>query len=206
MADLSTKLLYNGLLGNAVSASFKDMAAGDTPGAAAANPGAANGLYSTPIAMLSGRNVDGSALVASSPASGAFTIELTPGTSLDLVGHTAESATSADSAVWETVLPPWYVAGNDVTVTISAGLTGTGTAGTCTVAAAAYLCTARLQGSNLIATAAQAITGTAADKAFVITGATLSPGARLMLKVTTSVQETGGVATLAAQVGSIKVS
>lgn len=208
MANLSSTLTTTDQLGNAVPITLRAMLAGDVAGSVLAQPGVANGLYATPISLLTCRNASGSAIVASSQASGNFLISVSLGTSLALVGEATESATSTDTAICEFVLPPWYVAGQDLTLTVNAKYAAaSGTPGTCTVAAAAYLgAKAGTMGATLIATAAKALSTSAADYAFVITGASLVPGAYLVLSVTTAIQETGGVGTVTGSVLSLRIS
>lgn len=136
----------------------------------------------------------GTPVVSTSPASGAFTITCTPGTSNILAGHSVQNTNLTDTAIWEYQLPDTYVAGANIAVTAYANYTGTGTAGTCTLAAAAYLVAAAgTHGSTLIATAAQAVTGTNGAKSFVVTGTTLVPGDVLMFRFQLLITETGNV-------------
>jgi hypothetical protein len=159
------------------------------------------------VQILHGRNADGSVIVAASQGAGNFLMSLTPGTSSSILGEAAQSNTKTDTAVFDTTLPDDYVAGQDITATLNALLSGTGVAGTKTAALSAYkVASDGTHGANLIATAAQNLTGAAADYAFTITGASLSPGDRLILKAVTVVQETGGAATIKSQVNSIRLT
>lgn len=159
------------------------------------------------LALLGGRNVDGSVLVATAQAAGAFLAQATPGTSNRLAGENAQNNTKTDVVIFETVLPDDYVAGVDFNLTINANTTGAGTAGTKTLAAAAYkVADVATHSATLIATAAQAMTGAAADYVFVVTGATLSPGDRLMLKITTVTQETANVSPISSQLNSVRIA
>jgi hypothetical protein len=164
---------------------------------------ASNGLGTIRIPLVAGKNSDGSVLTAS-PASGKFGVSLTAGTSEALTSETAQSNTKTDVAYFETVLPPSYVAGQDITLTVNAKVSGTLT--TKTIAAAAYkVADAGTQGSTLIATAAQAMTTSAADYAFTITGTTLSPGDRLGLLLTMVLTE-AAAATQTGTVNSLRLS
>lgn len=206
--NLSTRLLTVASNGVAIDTTVKEMLAGDTAGAVMAKPGVASGLYPIRLPLLAGRNADGSALVASSPGAGNFVLAASLATSLVLTGHAAQNNTKADAALWELTLPPGYVAGSDITATLNAKYAAaSGTAGTCTVIAAAYkLADAGTMGANLVATSAAAITATAADKAFTIAGATLSPGDRILVEAIASVQETGNTGTIIATLNSARLS
>jgi hypothetical protein len=156
--------------------------------------------------LMDGRNTNGTALDATGSATN-FAISSTPGTSLRLLGASATGLTRTNTATYEVTLPSSYIPGRDVTLTASANRTGTGTAGTNTVDFAAYrIADDGTQGADLVTTTAQAITGTAADYAFTVTGTGLVPGDRLLLSVVTVMQETGAVNPLTAQVNSIRVS
>ncbi len=145
----------------------------------------ANGLFVTLLPLVSGKTATGTTL-PSSPTTGVFGLTLTPGTSEVLLSESANNNTKTDIVVFEYQLPRNYIAASNITVTVNALFTiGSGTSATHTVGAAAYKCAnAGTQGSTLIATAAQVLTATAADYAFVITGTTLSPLDRIMISVT----------------------
>jgi hypothetical protein len=172
----------------------------------------ASGFLTVPASSDAGRvpltgfrNTDGSALAAAA-AAGKFGQTITLGTAHALVGEAATGATKTDAAIYEFVLPTTYVAGLPLTATVHAAYAGTGTAGTATVAIAAYLdADAGTEGSNLVSTAAQTVTATDAGYSFTIAGGTLTPGARVMLKVTGVMQETGGSASLTLSVNSVSV-
>lgn len=176
--------------------------------AGSSNNDTATGLPSSTIniPILGARNTDGSVLAASA-ASGKFGVSITLGTSEALVGEAAQGNTKTDNALYEFRLPDNFVAGASPTVTINASYSGSGTAGTKTVAAAAYRkANAGTQGSNLVSASASTITTSAADYTFAVAGSTLNPGDVLVIEVTTVMQETGGSATLTAQVNSVRVN
>ena len=166
------------------------------------------GLVASPMPLLSFKNSDGTTLAAAASA-GKFGITVTLGTAEYLAGESATSNTKTDVAITEVVLPPWYVAGQNITVTASCNYTlggGGSTIGTHTLAAAAYLTGNNgSQGSTLIATSAQTVPASAGDVTFTITGATLSPSSRLVLSLTLVIQETGG-GTAVGQVNSVRLS
>jgi len=170
-----------------------------------ARPGA-NGLVPVALPLSAGRTAAGAVLPAAA-AAGVFGVAITLGTSLKLVGEDAQNNTKTDVAVFEVGLPANYVAGEDVTVTVNAGFSGSGTAGaTKTVDVSAYeVSSAGAHSADLVGTAAQAIASTAADFAFVINGDTLSPGDRVLIAVTIALQESGNVSPITAAIGSVRI-
>lgn len=166
-----------------------------TGGNSTSNISATTSFVSTVLPITGFKNSAGTTIAASA-ASGVFGISQTLGTSALLTGESANSTGPlTDTAVYEFIMPRTYVAATDFNVVINANTNGAGTFSTKTVAAGAYkLANAGTEGATLIATAAQAVTGTAADYTFVVTGATLSPGDRVMFSVVSVLTETGGVA------------
>jgi hypothetical protein len=168
----------------------------------------ATGLIATPLLLLGFKNADGTTLAAAA-SSGKFGISVTAGTSEALTGETATSNTKTDTCAVEVVLPPWYIAGQNITLTANCNYTLSGggpVIGTHTLAAAAYLTANNgTQGANLIATAAQTVPNAAGDVTFTITGATLSPSSRLWLTLTLVIQETGG-GNAVGQINSVRTS
>jgi hypothetical protein len=166
---------------------------------------AANGLTATPMALTGFKNADGSVLAAAASA-GKFGYSVSLGTSFALTGEAANNNTKTDDAIAEYVLPSWYVAGTDLTVTVNAELTGAGTPGTKTAQIFAYRTAADgAQGDDIGPAVASAITAAGADIAFAIDGATLNPGDRVILKLEVVLQETA-VSDLTALVNSVRVS
>lgn len=158
---------------------------------------AATGIGTVRIPLKAFTNSDGSVLAAA-PAAGKFGLTLTFGTSQTLLSETANSNTKTDIATLEYQLPNSYVAGQDLTLSVNAIVSGTLT--TKTIAADARKMTdAGAAGANLIATAAQVMGLANADSVFTITGATLSPGDRIMLQLTMVITE----ASAANQTGKI---
>lgn len=173
-------------------------------GNAQARP-ALNGLVPVSLPLMQGRTVAG-AVLAAAAAAGVFGFNSTPGTVLTLLGESAQNNTKTDVVMYEFQLPANYVAGEDLTVTINAGFSGSGTAGTKTVDASVYvIADTGAQGADLVSTNAQTIASTAADYAFVVNGDTLAPGARVLIRVTVVLQETGNANPLVAAIGSIRV-
>lgn len=164
---------------------------------------ATTGLPAGTLPLTFFKNSDGTTLAATA-AAGKFGIAITAGTSEDLISEAANSNTKTNVAITEVVLPATYVAGSNITVTANTNYTlGSGTVGTHTLSAAAYLTTnAGVQGSTLIATAAQTVPAAAGNVTFTITGATLVPGSRLLLSFSLVIQDTGG-SNITAQINSV---
>lgn len=164
------------------------------------------GASPSPLALLEFKNTDGTTMTGSASA-GKFALSVTAGTSEVLTGEAAQGNTKTDAAIREYTVPNTYVAGQALTVTVNTGYTGSGTVGASTIAVAAYLTSVTgTQGSSLVTTSATAISGaTAANYTFNVTGTTLAPGSRLLIKVTLVTIETGGAATLTGTVNSLSI-
>jgi hypothetical protein len=164
----------------------------------------ATGLAPTPLRFSEFKNTDGSALAAAA-AAGKFGQSITLGTSQYLVSEAANNNTKTDDAICEYVLPANYVAGANLTVTVNASITGSGTLSTKTANVKAYLnANNGTQGSNL-GSGAAAITAAGADIAFTITGTTLTPGAKLTFELETVLTETAS-SNMVANINSVRVS
>jgi hypothetical protein len=165
----------------------------------------ANGLMPAPLALSHFRNADGST-VAAAAAAGKFGYSITLGTSFGLIGEAANNNTKTDDAIVEFVLPPWYLAGQNLTVTVNAKLTGAGTPGTKTAQIKAYRTASDgTQGADIGPGAASAITAAGADIAFTVTGTTLNPGDRLVFELEAVLQETAS-SNLDVVIDSVRVS
>lgn len=167
---------------------------------------ATTGIAPLKVPLLSARNSDGSVLAAAA-AAGKFGVSLTAGTSMALLSEAANSNTKTDVAIFEIVLPANYIAATNITLLVNGNYTlGGGTVGTHTLTMSAYLCAdAGTQGATIIATSAQTVAATAGDMTFTITGATLTPGARLLLSGSLVIQDTGG-SNITAQINSIRLT
>lgn len=154
------------------------------------------GVQTRALALIGFKNADGTTLAAAA-ASGKFGIGITLGTSEALNSEAANNNTKTDDAITEIVMPDTYIAATDFSVVVNAKISGAGTLTTKTLAVKAYR-TANdgTQGAN-IGPAAQVITAGGADLTFVITGATLSPGDRVVLELETVLVETAASATTA---------
>lgn len=165
-----------------------------------------SGMTAVGIELYSLRSANGDA-ISTSVSGGRFATHCTPGVQGFVFGESAISSTVTSTAVREFFLPADYVAGRDFTVTVSARTAGTGVWGaTRTIAVSAFkVGTNGLHGANL-GPVAQNLNTVITDHAFTISGATLAPGDRVMLRFVTVLQETGGSNTLNSYIGAIKVS
>lgn len=174
-------------------------------GAGALGSGAAGQTVN--LALMHGRNVDGTVLDATGGA-GKHKIQSTPGTSESLQGEAAQNNTKTDNSQFEVALPASYVPGANLTVTINAQRNvSAGTTLTTTVVPLVYrLANDGTSGANLVTTAAAAVTGTATDFAFTATGTTLNPGDRVVVKLTSVATEGGNTGTVQNQINSVRLS
>lgn len=155
----------------------------------------ATGLFAAPLKLLDVRNTDGSTLAAAASA-GKFGCSITLGTSFALVGEVSNNNTKTDDAIIEYVLPATYIAGQNLTVTVNAAITtaGSPTYAAKTVQVLAYRTASDgSQGADIGPGSASAITIAGADVTFTVTGTTLNPGDKLVLKLETVLHDTGAV-------------
>lgn len=154
------------------------------------------------------RNTDGTAL-ATSPTAGVFGLSNTPGTSTYVVGEAAQNTTKTDTLVFPLVLPPDYIPGRDIVLTVNSQLiiSGTGTLGaTKTLTLSAWkVGAAGAHGANIGPAAATLVTA-ATDYALVIAGAGLVPGDLLQCRLVASYQESANTGTLTFRGYSLKIS
>jgi hypothetical protein len=170
----------------------------------AAAPGA-NGLFPTTLRFADFKNLDGSALAAAASA-GKFGQTVTLGTAQRLVSEAANSNTKTDDAVVEYILPQAYIAGQGVTATVNASITGAGTLTTKTAQIKAYRVAADgSMGADIGPGAGVAITAGGADIPFAIAGATLNPGDKLLLEIETVLTETAA-SNMVANINSVRIS
>ncbi len=127
-----------------------------------------------------------------------------------ILGEVSNGTVGADTEVsvgwFEFQLPAEYVAGGDISIRAGVDVVGTGALGTCTIDFSAYLqnATSGAVGSDLVTTAATAITATAGLKSFVVTPTGLVAGDLLIIKMTTSVDNTNSTA-IQAQISGLDV-
>lgn len=160
------------------------------------------------VPVLSGVTATGAPLLVAAAVATDFIPSIVANNGFNLVGTAAQNSTKVNNVIYEVVLPDDYVAGTNVTCSIAAG---TGVSGGTTITSTVDLVAGLysdlgLPGADICATAAQAITTDMAEKAFTITGATLTAGCKLALKVTTSVQEAGNTGTAVGYVAGIRLS
>lgn len=162
--------------------------------------------YRIPLATVLG--ADGADLAISETA-GDFYRSI--GTNqLLILGEVSNGTVGADTEVsvgwFEFQLPPEYVAGGDVSIRAGVDVVGAGALGTCTIDFEAYLQNGLTGavGSDLVSTAAQAISKTEANKTFVVTPTGLVAGDLLIIKMTTSVDNTDSTA-IQAQISRLEV-
>jgi len=128
---------------------------------------------------------------------------------LTLAGEAAEANTKTDNFNFEFVLPPEYLADQDVKVIVNAMYvnTGTATATTKTIDVVVYEMADDGTAAAILTTAAQAVTTSFADYTFVVPDTTLSAGDRLMVCVQGVATEggAGGGKTIQLFVGGVRV-
>jgi hypothetical protein len=166
----------------------------------------ASGVGTIQLNLLKMRNTDGSAIAAAA-AAGKFGCSISVGTSSALISEVANNNAKTDVIYDEIVLPSSYIAGQDLTLTVNAGVTiGSGTLSVRTLTASAYkIANAGTHGANLIATAAQTVANTVGDLVFTITGATLNPGDRLGIQLSLALTETA-TQNVSAKINSARLS
>lgn len=115
---------------------------------------------------------------------------------LYIQGEASISETKASVGWFEFALPGEYVSGGAITLRAVVDVTGAGTLGTCTIDFEARLQTdaTGAVGSDLVTTAATAVSATGGAKDFVVTPTGLVAGDRLICKMTTSIAEAAGSA------------
>ena len=141
------------------------------------------------IPVLSGFNAAGTPIAASAAAATDFIAAAVATNSFNLDGTVSNGNAKTNDVLYDITLPETYKAGENVTCYIAAGYsTSGGTVSLATVDLVAGLATdGGAGGADICATAAQTIAADTAEHAFTITGTTLTPGARLLLKVTVAI-------------------
>lgn len=130
-----------------------------------------------------------------------------------LRGEVADNETEVSVSLFQFVLPPEYVDGETITVSINAKWTVVGAGGTDSGAASTIDLEARkvtkatgAVGSDIVATAAQTLTNTGTEFDFTVTPTGLVAGDVLNFKLTTSVvEDDGSTGTIQAEIFSIAV-
>ena len=143
------------------------------------------------LALMSGRTDTGLTMTASAIVGG-FGISYFVGGEVTLIGENALGNTKTSAVSWEVTLHDDYEAGANLVVVVNAKHAGGGAAGTRTLDVQAHkVATAGSLGSDL-GPAAQNISGANTLYFFTITGATLAPRDRLLIRAVMTLQETGG--------------
>lgn len=125
-----------------------------------------------------------------------------------LRGQNAHGTTKTETVAFDFRLPECYDDGQDIKVTVTARVydTGSGTMSVKTVDCEAYkIAEAGTGGSDICATAAQAITTTMAQKTFVVTATGLVRGDLLRIFLRTVITESGGTGAQKAEIGGATV-
>lgn len=159
------------------------------------------------VPLTAGRNGDYTVMNATG-SSTAWKLAGTVGTAANIQTAAVRNTTNTVVGLYEVVLPSSYKAGEDISLVVSAHrVVSAGTTLTTSVDAEAWkLSDAGAAGSDLQSVAAIAFTNTtAADKTFTIAGATLSPGDRLLIRLTGVATEGGNTGTVATVVNSIRL-
>lgn len=159
------------------------------------------------FSLFDGRNPNGTDF-ATSPGAGVFGITCVAGTNLILVGEAAQNNTKTSVALWEFVVPFDYVAAQNLSCVVNGFHTEAGgTTLTNTVDVEAFeIADAGTQGADICATAAQALPGSAGDLTFTLTGTSLVPGDRILIRVTSVATEAGNTGTTTNTVGSVRIA
>lgn len=148
------------------------------------------------IILTHGRNDDGTVFDATG-AAGKFHIVNVSGTSLCLLSEGAKNNTKTDTAIFEVTIPQFYKAGDPINLNTNAlfNING-GTDSVKTLQAKCFkLAKDGSSSVDLIATAAQTLTGAAVDYSWTIPGATLTPGDRLLIQLIGIITETANTGT-----------
>lgn len=160
------------------------------------------------LPLLLGRNNDLTVLTATSAAN-KFQALGTVGTSTYLLGEGAQNNTKTDYWLSEYVLPPEYVAGANLTLTVNVQrVVASGTTLTTTIDCEVWLMGKdALAGSDVCATTVITYTATTAtDEPFTITGTTLSPNDRLLIRLTAVATEADNAGTCKNQINSVRIA
>lgn len=141
------------------------------------------------IPIMSGLNAAGTPIAASAAAATDFVASAVANNSFNLDGTASNNNNKVNNVIYDVRLPDDYKAGENVTCYIASGFsTSGGTVSAATIDLVAGLATdGGAGGADICATAAQTIAADTAEYAFTITGTTLTPGCRLLLKVSTSI-------------------
>jgi hypothetical protein len=173
----------------------------------ASSPIGVTGLIATSLRLLDAASPAGGPLAAA-PSAGVLGYHISLGSAFALLSETANANAKTDSCLLEFMLPSSYVAGQNLNVAINTTVNlGSGVLSAKSVFLNAYRTDKTgVQGLNLTVAPSIAIASNAAtDNAFVVGGATLNPGDRLVLNPGLSLTETAGQ-NVSATINSIRIS
>lgn len=158
------------------------------------------------LALVEAKTVAGVPLTVAAQAN-IFGITCTPGTAEYLISEVANNNTKTDVCFFEKLMSDTFLAAANFNVVVNAHFViGGGTLSVKTVAVAAYLLNDDdTESTTLETTAAQTITGSAADYTFAVTGATVSPGSRVGITVTMVLTETAS-SNVTGRVNSVRLT
>ena len=171
-------------------------------------PAAGLGGNSIRIPLFTGRNSSYTSLDATGSAS-LWKFAGTVGTATNLQTAGAQNNTKTGVGLWEFVVPNFYKAAANLTLTANVQrVVASGTSLTTKIDAEVFLMgDDGTAGSDICATAEITFTDTsAADKTFTITGTSLTAGARLLIRMTGTATEGGNAGTVVTQLNSLRIS
>jgi hypothetical protein len=165
-----------------------------------------NGLsVASRIPIFYGRNSTATVIDATGGA-GKFSL-VASGNGWILQSETANNNTKTDVVLYEFVIPEQYIAAQNLTLSVNCTLAGPGTSGASTLAANIYkYADAGTVGADIGPGGTVTFINTSdATKTFAITGATLSPGDRVLVKLTAVVVESAS-SNLNGNITSVRIS
>lgn len=133
----------------------------------------------------------------------------TVGTSNYLESTTAQNATKTAVGIFEVILPASYRATRNLSLKVNCHrVVASGTTLTSTIDAEVWkMADDGTAGSDICATTVVTFTDTTAtDNAFTITGTSLVPGDRLLIRITGSVTEGGNAGTIKVRLNSVRLT
>lgn len=160
------------------------------------------------IPLFSGRNSSYTVFDATGSSS-LWKLAGTVGTQTNLQTAAAQNNTKTGVGLWEVTLPDNYVAGQNISLIANCHRTvASGTTLTTKIDAEVFLMTsAGGAGADICATAEITFTDTAgADQTFTITGTTLTPGARILIRMTGTATEGGNAGTVVTNLNSLRIA
>jgi hypothetical protein len=156
------------------------------------------GPLNRPIPLTNGKSDLGVPMTAAAGTpTGTVGVSRTAGTSLTLVGEVTSSSAKTDKVMFEYNMPDTYIAGNPITVTVNASVSGSGTltGASTTMTLAAYSETNGVEAA-LTVSAAQPIVAAGSDLVFTVTpSAAITAGRRIVLELTMLITSASGANT-----------